>query len=68
MTDPKETTNNTHSEGHSAGRPNPSEGDPAQGSDVGGPAGGLETTLETSTDQGGSVGENESDRQTRNPL
>jgi hypothetical protein len=68
MTDPKETTNNSHSEGHYAGRPNADEDDPNRGSDVGGPAGGLETTLEDGIDVGGSAGEDESGRQARNPL
>jgi hypothetical protein len=68
MTDPKETTNNTHTEGHRAGRPNDTEADRGQGSDVGGPAGGIETTLEDDLDQDSSVGDNATDSPARNPM
>lgn len=68
MTDPKETTNNTQTEGHRAGRPNDAEADPSQGSDVGGPAAGIETTLEDDLDQDSSVGDNATDSPARNPM
>jgi hypothetical protein len=68
MTDPKETTSDIQTEGHASGRPNATERDPNQGSDVGGPAGGIETTLENGLDQDSSVGDNETDSPARNPM
>lgn len=68
MTDPKETTSDVQSEGHGAGRPNPVERDPDRGSDVGGPASGVETTLENGLASDSSVGDGETDSPARNPL
>jgi hypothetical protein len=68
MTDPKETTSDTTVERHSAGRPNDVERDPDRGSDVGGPAGGIETTLGDDLESGNSLGDDRPDSQARNPL
>jgi|1186.fasta_scaffold193459_2 hypothetical protein len=68
MTDPKETANDTQVQQHNAGRPNSAERDPNQGSDVGGPAGGIQTTAENGLDQDSSVGDSATDSQARNPM
>ena len=68
MTDPKEATSDVQTEGHIGGKPNPVERDATQGSDVGGPAAGMQTTLGDSLDQDSSVGDSETDSQARNPM
>jgi hypothetical protein len=68
MTDPKETTSDTQEQVHGGGLPNPAERDPDRSSDVGGPAGGIETTLENGLDEDSSVGDSATDSQARNPL
>jgi hypothetical protein len=44
------------------------ERDPDRGSDVGGPAGGIETTLGDDLESGNSLGDDRPDSQARNPL
>lgn len=68
MTDPKETTSDTAVEQHGAGVPNPDERDPDKASDVGGPAGGIETTLGDAMDEPGSLGGEDDEGQARNPI
>jgi len=68
MTDPKETTNDTQVQQHNAGRPNDAERDPNEGSDVGGPASGVQSAAQDGLDQDDSVGDTQEDSQARNPL
>jgi hypothetical protein len=68
MTDPKETTNDTAVEQHHAGRPNDDERDPDTGSDVGGPAAGIQSSAQNGMQQDDAVGETASQSQARNPL
>jgi hypothetical protein len=65
MTDPRETTNDTEVEQHYAGRPNPDERDPNEGSDVGGPAGAVQATVGDALDDPDALGD---DDQARNPI
>jgi hypothetical protein len=68
MTDPKETTSDTQVEQHNAGRPNDEERDPNEGSDVGGPASGIQSAAQNGMHQDDGVGDTQSQSQARNPL
>ena len=68
MTDPKETTNDTEMQQHAGGQPNAVESDPNAGSDVGGPAGSVQSGAETALHQDKSIADDDQLDEARNPA
>jgi hypothetical protein len=69
MTDPAETSENISTAAHSGGEPDPITGSGESGSDVGGPAAGIESSAESALDRDSSTGDDDApDDQAQNPL
>jgi hypothetical protein len=68
MTDPKETTNDMQMQQHVGGQPNALEDDADTGSDVGGPAGSVQSGAESAVHHDKSIQDDDQLDEARNPI